>query len=150
MHNALYLHFEVENSVPLLPLSKASRKKAPPLFRHRKQLKTQDLDLCLISADSFFMGLKRHHNYKHRYSKKFSFLMLILNRTIEDKLANKDEETREQILNKLLKEYQEFADVFSKTESGLLPFYRFINHKMELLPGAAFLKIYLLYNIFTN
>jgi hypothetical protein len=73
MHNALYLHFEIENSVPLLPLSKASHKKAPPPFQHRKQLKTQGLNLCLVSADSFFMGLKRHHNHKHHYFKEFFF-----------------------------------------------------------------------------
>jgi hypothetical protein len=108
------------------------------------------LDLCLISADSFFIGLKRHHNYKHRYSEEFFFLMLMLDRTIENKLANKDEETREQILNKLLKKYQEFANVFSKTESGLLPPHRPIDHKMELLPDAAPLKAHTLYSISTN
>jgi hypothetical protein len=75
----------------------------PPLFRHRKQFKIQDLNLCLISADSFFIGFKRHHNHKHRYSEKFFFLMLMLDRTIENKLANEDEETRKQILDKLLK-----------------------------------------------
>jgi hypothetical protein len=150
MHNALYLHFEIENSVPLLPLFKASRKEAPPPFRHRKQLKTQGLDLCLVSADSFFMDLKRHHNHKHRYSKEFFFLMLMLDRTIENKLANKDKEIREQILDKLLREYQEFADVFSKTESGLLPPHRPIYHKVELLPGAAPLKVHPLYSMSTD
>jgi hypothetical protein len=150
IYNALYLHFEVKNSVSLLPFSKAPRRKASPLFRYRKQLKIQGLNLCLISADSFFMGLKRHHNYKHRYSKEFFFLMLMLDRTIEDKLANKDKETRKQILNKLLREYQEFADVFSKIENGLLPFYRPINYKMELLPNAALFRVYPLYSMFTN
>jgi hypothetical protein len=96
------------------------------------------------------MGLKRHHNYKHRYSKEFSFLMLMLDRTIENKLANEDEETREQILDKLPKEYQKFADVFSKTESGLLSPYRPIDHKVELLPGAAPLKAHPLYSMSTN
>jgi hypothetical protein len=76
--------------------------------------------------------------------------MLILDRTIEDKLANEDKETREQILNKLPKEYQEFADVFSTTQSDLLPPYRPIDHKMELLPGAASLKAHPLYSMSTN
>jgi hypothetical protein len=150
MHNALYLYFEVENSVSLLPFSKASRKEASPLFRHRKQFKTQGLDLCLVFADSFFMDLKRHHNHKHRYSEEFFFLMLMLDRTIENKLANEDEETREQILDKLLKEYQEFADVFSKTESGLLPSHRPIDHKVELLPDAAPFRVHPLYSMSTN
>jgi hypothetical protein len=150
MHNALYLHFEVENSVSLLPLSKAPRREAPPPFRHRKQLKTQGLDLCLISADSFFMGLKRHHNHKHRYSEEFSFSMLMLDRTIENKLANKDKKIQKQILDKLSKEYQEFADVFSKIKNGLLPSYRPINYKMELLPGAALLRVHPLYSISIN
>jgi hypothetical protein len=150
MHNALYLYFEVENSVSLLPFSKAPRRKAPPLFRHRKQLKTQGLNLCLISANSFFINLKRHHNHKHRYSKEFSFSMLMLNRTIKDKLANEDKETREQILNKLLREYQKFADIFSKIKNGLLPPYRPIDHKMELLPDAAPLRAHPLYSMSTN
>jgi hypothetical protein len=96
------------------------------------------------------MGLKRYHNHKHRYSKKFSFLMLMLNRTIKDKLANEDKKTRKQILDKLLREYQEFANVFSKTESGLLPPHRPIDYKMELLPDAAPLKAHPLYSMFTN
>jgi hypothetical protein len=150
MHNALYLHFEVENSVSLLPFSKAPRREAPPLFRHRKQLKTQGLNLCLVSADSFFMGLKRHHNHKHRYFEEFFFSILMLDRTIEDKLANEDKETRKQILNKLPREYQKFADVFSKIESGLLPPYRPIDHKVELLPDAAPLRAHPLYSMSTN
>jgi hypothetical protein len=147
MHNALYLHFEVENSVSLLPFFKAPRKEAPPLFRYRKQLKTQGLDLCLVFANSFFMGLKRHHNHKHHYSKEFFFSMLILDRTIKDKLANKDEETREQILDKLPKEYQKFANVFSKIKNGLLPPHRPIDHKVELLPDAAPLRAHPLYSM---
>jgi hypothetical protein len=96
------------------------------------------------------MGLKRYHNYKHRYSEEFFFLMLMLDRTIEDKLANKHKKIRKQILNKLLKKYQEFADVFSKIESGLLPPYRPIDHKVELLPDAAPLQAHLLYSMSTN
>jgi hypothetical protein len=96
------------------------------------------------------MGLKRHHNHKHRYSEEFFFLMLMLDRTIEDKLANENKETREQILDKLLKEYQEFADVFSKIKSGLLPSHRPIDHKVELLPDAAPLRAYPLYSMSTD
>jgi hypothetical protein len=76
--------------------------------------------------------------------------MLMLDRTIEDKLANKDKKTQKQILNKLSKEYQEFADVFSKIESGLLPLYRPIDYKVELLPGAAPLQVHPLYSISIN
>jgi hypothetical protein len=96
------------------------------------------------------MDLKRHHNYKHRYSKEFSFSILMLNRTIKNKLANKNKETRKQILHKLPKEYQKFADVFSKIKSGLLPFYRPIDHKVELLPDAALLRAHLLYSMSIN
>jgi hypothetical protein len=74
----------------------------------------------------------------------------MLDRIIEDKLANEDEETRKQILDKLPKTYQKFANVFSKTKNNLLPFYRPIDYKMELLPGAASLKVYPLYSMFTN
>jgi hypothetical protein len=71
----------------------------------------------------------------------------MLNRAIENVLAEEDEETREQILTKLLGEYQNFADVFSKSESSILPSYRLIDHKVELLPDATPLKAHSLYSI---
>jgi hypothetical protein len=76
--------------------------------------------------------------------------MLILDRTIKNKLANKDKKTQKQILDKLLKEYQEFANVFSKIKNGLLPSYRPINYKVELLPDAAPLRVHPLYSISTD
>jgi hypothetical protein len=48
---------------------------------------------------------------------------------------------------KLPNEYQNFADVFSKSESSILPPHRPIDHKIELLPDAAPLKAHLLYSI---
>jgi hypothetical protein len=74
----------------------------------------------------------------------------MLDRAIEDVLAEEDEETRKQILTKLPGEYQNFADVFSKSESSILPSHRPIDHKIELLPNAAPLKTHLLYNISAN
>jgi hypothetical protein len=73
----------------------------------------------------------------------------MLNRAIKDVLAE-DEETREQILTKLPGEYQNFADVFSKSESSILPPYRPINYKVELLPNATFLKAHSLYSMSAN
>jgi hypothetical protein len=74
----------------------------------------------------------------------------MLDRAIENVLAKEDEETREQILTKLSDEYQNFADVFSKSESSILPLHRLINHKVELLPDATPLKAYFLYSILAN
>jgi hypothetical protein len=74
----------------------------------------------------------------------------MLDRAIEDVLAEEDEETREQILTKLPGEYQNFADIFSKSESSILPLYRPIDYKVELLPDATPLKAHFLYNILTN
>jgi hypothetical protein len=74
----------------------------------------------------------------------------MLNRAIEDVLAKKDKETREQILTKLPGKYQNFADVFSKSENSILPPHRSIDHKIELLPNAAPLKAHPLYNMSAN
>jgi hypothetical protein len=74
----------------------------------------------------------------------------MLGRAIEDVLAEEDEETREQILTKLPGEYQNFADVFSKSGSSIPPPYRSIDHKVELLPDAAPLKAHPLYSISAN
>jgi hypothetical protein len=70
-----------------------------------------------------------------------------LDRAIEDVLAEEDKETREQILTKLPGEYQNFADVFSKSESSILPPYCSIDYKIELLPDAAPFKAYPLYSM---
>jgi hypothetical protein len=74
----------------------------------------------------------------------------MLNRTIKDVLAEENKETREQILTKLPGEYQNFADVFSKNESSILPSHRPIDHKIELLPDAAFFKVHFLYSILAD
>jgi hypothetical protein len=74
----------------------------------------------------------------------------MLNRTIENVLAEEDKETREQILTKLPNEYQNFADVFSKSESSILLLYRSIDHKVDLLPDAAPFKAYFLYSMLAN
>jgi hypothetical protein len=71
----------------------------------------------------------------------------MLDRAIEDVLAEENEETREQILTKLPGEYQNFADVFSKSKSSILLPHRFIDHKIELLPDAAPFKAHPLYSI---
>jgi hypothetical protein len=71
----------------------------------------------------------------------------MLDRVIKDVFAEENEETREQILTKLPGEYQNFADVFSKNKSSILPSHRSIDHKIELLPNAAPFKAHLLYSI---
>jgi hypothetical protein len=74
----------------------------------------------------------------------------MLDRAIEDVLAEEDEETREQILTKLSGEYQNFADVFSKSESSILPLHRSIDYKVELLPDATLLRAYSLYSMLAD
>jgi hypothetical protein len=71
----------------------------------------------------------------------------MLNRAIKDVLAEEDEEIREQILTKLPGEYQNFADMFSKSESSILPPHRSIDHKIKLLPDAAPFKAHSLYSM---
>jgi hypothetical protein len=117
------------------------------LERRKKAIAHLGFDLWIISGDAFFAGLRRYAQHKHRYIEEFLFSINILNRAIEDVLAKEDEETRKQILTKLPDEYQNFANVFSKGESSILPLHRFINHKVELLPDAALFKAYLLYNM---
>jgi hypothetical protein len=115
--------------------------------RRKKAIANLGLDLCIISGDAFFAGLRRHAQHKHRYTEEFSFSINMLNRAIEDVLAEKDEETRKQILTKLPNEYQNFADIFSKNESSILPPHRPIDHKIELLPDAAPFKAHSLYSM---
>jgi hypothetical protein len=118
--------------------------------RRKKAIASLELDLCIISGDAFFAGLQRHAQHKHRYAEEFSFFINILDRAIEDVLAEEDEETREQILTKLSGEYQNFADVFSKSESSILLLHRFIDYKVELLPDATPLKAHFLYSMSAN
>jgi hypothetical protein len=118
--------------------------------RRKKAIASLKFDLCIISGDAFFAGLRRHAQYKHRYAEEFSFSINMLDRAIENVLAEENEETREQILTKLSGEYQNFADVFSKNESSILLSYRFIDHKVELLPDATPLKAHSLYSMLAN
>jgi hypothetical protein len=118
--------------------------------RRKKAIANLRLDLCIISGDAFFAGLRRYAQHKHRYTEEFSFFINMLNRAIEDVFAEEDEETKEQILTKLPDEYQNFADVFSKSENSILPPHRPIDHKVELLPDAAPFKIHPLYSMSTN
>jgi hypothetical protein len=74
----------------------------------------------------------------------------MLDRAIEEVLAKENEETKEQILTKLPSKYQNFADMFSKSESSILPPHRLIDHKVELLPDATFLKAHFLYSMSAN
>jgi hypothetical protein len=147
MHDALLLQFDFVDSVPILPILK---KRFLPPEQQKNALASLRLDLCLVSADAFFAGLRRHSQHKHRYLEEFSFFIYTLDRAIQDVLADKNEETKEQILTKLPTEYQGFADVFSKVESSALPPHRPIDHKVELLPDAAPLKAHPLYSMSAN
>jgi hypothetical protein len=147
MHNALLLQFDFSNSVSMLPVTK---KRFLTPERRKKAIANLKLDLCIIFGDAFFAGLRRHAQHKHRYTKEFLFSINMLNRAIKDVLAEKNKETREQILTKLPDEYQNFADVFSKSESSILPSYCSIDHKIELLPDAALFKAHPLYSMSAN
>jgi hypothetical protein len=118
--------------------------------RRKKAIANLEFDLCIISGDAFFTKLRRHAQYKYRYTEEFLFFINMLNRAIKDVLAEEDEEIREQILTKLPDEYQNFADVFSKSESSILPLHRFIDHIIELLPNAALFKAHFLYSMSAN
>jgi hypothetical protein len=118
----------------VLPVTK---KRFLTLERRKKAIANLRLNLCIIFGDAFFAGLRRYAQHKHRYTEEFLFSINMLDRAIEDVLAEEDEETRKQILTKLPGEYQNFADMFSKSESSILPPHRSINHKIELLPDAA-------------
>jgi hypothetical protein len=146
MHDALFLQFDFvdSDSVSMLPVSK---KRFLPPERRKKAIASLELDLCLIFADAFFAGLRRPSQHKHRYSEKFSFFICMLDRAIEDALAEENEETKKQILTKLPTEYHNFANVFSKVENSALPPHRPIDHKVKLLPNTAPLKAHPLYSI---
>jgi hypothetical protein len=118
--------------------------------RRKKAIANLELNLCIISGDAFFAGLRRYAQHKHHYTEEFLFFINILDRAIEDVLAEEDEETREQILTKLPGEYQNFADMFSKSENSILLPHRPIDYKIELLPDAAPLKAHPLYSMLAN
>jgi hypothetical protein len=147
MHNALLLQFDFLDFVSVLPVAK--RRFLTP-ERRKKAIANLELDLCIIFGDAFFAGLRRHAQHKHRYAEEFSFSINMLNRAIKDVLAEKNEEIRKQILTKLPNEYQNFADMFSKSESSILLSHRFIDHKIELLPNATPLKAHFLYSMSAN
>jgi hypothetical protein len=144
MHNALLLQFDFSDFVSMLPVIK---KRFLTPERRKKAIANLEFDLCIIFGDPFFAELRRHAQHKYRYTEEFLFSINMLNRAIEDVFAEKDEETREQILTKLSGEYQNFADMFSKNESSILPLYRSIDHKVELLPDAASFKAHFLYSM---
>jgi hypothetical protein len=131
----------------MLPVTK---KRSLTLERRKKAIANLELNLCIISSDAFFAELRRHAQHKHRYTEEFSFSINILNRAIEDVFAEENEETRKQILTKLPGEYLNFADVFSKSESSILPPHRSIDYKIELLPNAAPFKAHPLYSMSAN
>jgi hypothetical protein len=118
--------------------------------RRKKAIANLELNLCIVFGDAFFAGLRRYAQYKHRYIEEFLFFINMLDRAIEDVFAEEDEEIREQILTKLPGEYQNFADVFSKSESSILLPYRFIDYKVELLPDAAPFKAHPLYSMLAD
>jgi hypothetical protein len=118
--------------------------------RRKKAIANLKLNLCIVSGDAFFAKLRRHAQHKHRYAEEFLFSINMLNRAIKDVLAEEDKKTREQILTKLPDEYQNFADVFSKSKSSILPPHRPIDHKIELLPDATPLKAHSLYSMLAN
>jgi hypothetical protein len=72
---------------------------------------------------------------------------MLLNRAIENAFRLKNEATRKQILAKLSFNYADFMDVFSKNQNDELPPHRPLNHKIELLPNAIFLRAYPLYSM---
>jgi hypothetical protein len=74
----------------------------------------------------------------------------LLNRAIENAFWLKDEATREQILAKLLLNYADFVNVFSKSQSDELLPHRSSNHKIELLPDATPLRAHPLYSMSTE
>jgi hypothetical protein len=147
IYNALLLQFDFSDSVSILPIAK--KRFLTPECR-KKAIANLELDLCIISGDAFFAGLRRYAQHKHRYAEEFLFSINMLDRAIENVFAKKDEETKKQILTKLPGEYQNFADVFSKSESSILPLHRPIDHKVELLPDATPLKAYSLYSMSAN
>jgi hypothetical protein len=118
--------------------------------RRKKAIANLGLNLCIIFGDAFFAGLRRYAQHKHHYTEEFSFSINMLDRAIENVLAEENEETREQILTKLPDEYQNFADMFSKSESSILLLHRLIDHKVELLPDATPLRAYFLYSMLAN
>jgi hypothetical protein len=147
IHNALLLQFDFLDSVLVLPVTK---KRFLTPERRKKAIANLELDLCIISGDAFFAELQRHAQHKHRYTEEFSFSINMLDRAIKNVLTEENKETRKQILTKLPSEYQNFADMFSKNESSILPPYHSIDHKIELLPNAAPLKAHLLYSMSAN
>jgi hypothetical protein len=75
---------------------------------------------------------------------------MLLNRAIEDALRLKNEATRKQILAKLLPNYADFVNVFSKSQNNELPSYLPLDHKIELLRNATPLRAHPLYSMSTE
>jgi hypothetical protein len=76
MYNALLLQFDFSDSVSVLPVAK--RRFLTP-ERRKKAIASLGFDLCIISGDAFFAGLRRHAQHKHRYAEEFLFSINMLN-----------------------------------------------------------------------
>jgi len=96
------------------------------------------IDICGISAAAFHVNLKRDQNTF------FTTSLYEIDRILEERKAQDDnptvapgaqqpEETELQWLQRvLLKQYRDFADVFSKEASNKLPPHRAYDHKIQL------------------
>jgi transposase InsO family protein len=84
------------------------------LDRLRKKTLPQ-IDICGIGAT----GFRRHE--KRKEVEIFCTSLYEIERLIERRLLGEAEEDKQEIIKRLPEEYHEFADVFSKRESDLMP-----------------------------
>jgi hypothetical protein len=82
------------------------------------------LDIANITATGFRIQARKKENITFQTS------LYELDRLIEDKAAQDDDATLEEIRNKLPTGFQPYEDVFSKAASNVLPPHRSYDHKI--------------------
>jgi hypothetical protein len=84
------------------------------------------VDIKEIGAVGFYYNLRRKEN------EVFVTSLYKINCLIKEALQNKDEETKEEIKQRLLPMCKDYLDVFSKVASDKLPPHRLYDHKIQL------------------
>jgi hypothetical protein len=84
------------------------------------------IDIKGISAIGFYYNMCRKEN------EVFVTSLYKIDRLIKEALQNEDEETREEIEQRLLPTYKDYLDVFSKVALDKLPPHRSYNYKIQL------------------
>ncbi len=95
-----------------------------PLAGYPKNL--PKVDICLVNAVGF------HRNIAQPRAVVFTTSLYKINCILDERISQDDLEYQELIESKLLAQYKDLNNMFSKLASDILPLYHLYNHQIEL------------------